>query len=188
MTIKTVSDLDGDLAHTAWNLYRDAMSTVNDLAAQRHLMTRTEFDQVAADTRIDKLLALDDAGQLAGLATLTNQLDAVDLIADEFFRRHWPDAHREHRIWYIGLVAVHPQQQGRGAFGDLFTHIYDVAAPHDGLVGLDICRFNEDIRHLPHAIQLLLRRMSGGRAVTERVDTQSFWLHDLTGATLGGPR
>jgi hypothetical protein len=184
VTVKFVDVLDGELAETVWTLYRAAFAGLDALAAQRHLMHRSEFDTVVADPRVDKVLALDDAGALAGVASYTNDLDAVPLISPAYFRQRWPEAYEQRRIWYIGFLAVDPAAQGGGTFTDLFTELYQVASPRNGLVAMDICTYNDDVHHLPTAIKLLLRRSSGGRARSLLADAQSYWVFDTAGETL----
>jgi hypothetical protein len=190
MTVKFLDTLDGELADSAWKLYVDAFEELNHLAVQRHLMYRNEFDEVMADTRVDKVLTLDDAGALAGVATFTNELDAVPLIAPQYFEHHWPEHYASKRIWYIGFVAVAPAAQGSGAFTEVFEEFYRIAEPHDGLVGLDICNYNKETHHLPRAIEVWLKRLSRGASRAVRIDDQAFYLYDMTGATLmaGVPR
>jgi hypothetical protein len=184
MTVKFLDILEGELTEAAWQVYRSAFEELNALAAQRHLMYRSEFDGVMSDPRVDKVLTLDDAGALAGIATITRDLDAVPLIAPPFFARRWPQQYAQRRIWYIGFVAVAPAAQGGSAFTDAFNEYYRIAEAEDGLVGMDICAHNELAHRLPRAIQLQLRRLSGGAATAERVDTQSFWMFDMRGRTL----
>lgn len=179
MTVKFVQVLDGDLADSAWELYTAAFTELNRKAVQRHLMTRAEFDQVMADERVDKVLTLGDAGEMVGLSTFTNHLDAVPLIAPEYFEAHWPVHYAQQRIWYIGFVAVAPAAQGSGAFTEVFIEFHKIAAAVDGIVGLDVCVANEDVARLPRAIEIFLRRLSGGVSRATRIDRQNYWLFEM---------
>lgn len=185
MTVKQADVVDGELLEDSWSLYEAAFAELNAFAVARHLMTRNEFDQVMADPRVVKHLILDDAGVLAGLATFTNTLEAVPLIAPEYFARRWPQQYEQRRIWYIGFVAVAPHARNLGAFAEVFAEFYQIADAVDGLVAMDICTFNEDVRHLPRAIALRLSALSTGRSRAERIDQQSFWLYDMRGQTIG---
>jgi hypothetical protein len=80
MTVKMVTDLPAPLVDEAWILYTEAFRELNALAVQRHLMYRHEFDEVVADRRVRKYLAVDDGGRLTGLATYTNHLEAMPLL------------------------------------------------------------------------------------------------------------
>jgi hypothetical protein len=184
MTTKQLAAVDGDLAKEARDLYYDAFRELNAFAANRHLMTDEEFYAVMADERITKFLILDDGGSLAGLITWTNHLEAVPLIAPEYYRRRWPEHVEQGRYFYIPFFATGPAARHSGAFVEGFAELFRIAEPVDGLVGLDICVFNEQQHRLPQTILVLLKRMSGGRSLSERSDEQSFWTFDLTGNTL----
>jgi hypothetical protein len=181
-TLKLFDSLGGELAETSWAIYRECFERLNADAAQRHLMYRPEFDEVMADERVLKLMPLDDAGVPVGLATFSNRLDAFPLIAPEFYAKHWPGPYAEHRIFYCGFVGVIDRARMTSAFKDIFAKFYEITEPVQGLVALDICTRNEDVLKLPHMIGRALHRMSDRRSTYERVDAQSFWLYDVTGA------
>jgi hypothetical protein len=156
MTIKWVTDLPEPLLDEAWTLYTEAFRELDALAVQRHLMYRQEFDDVVADRRVRKYLAVDDGGRLTGLATYTNHLEAMPLVSPTYFERRWPAFYAEHRIWYVGFVAVRPSVwQG-------------------GIRVFDMCRHNVE-RGLQLAVAALLDRLGGLRA--ERADEQSYWMY-----------
>ena len=182
MVIKIVDQInDDELGETAWQLYDAAFRELNAMAVQRHLMYRHEFDEVMSDTRVQKYLCVDDDGTLAGLATYTNDLDAVPLIAPQYFERHWPEHYAGKRIWYIGFVAVHPQVQGKHMFKQLVEQLYVTAATQNGLVGIDICSYNDDVRRMSRVFRLLVSRMSGTMRFN-RIDQQSYWLYEFPSA------
>src|ERR1700753_3252601 len=107
MLVKVIDQItDDDLHEAVWKLYEDSFAELRSLAVQRHLMYRSEFDEVMRDTRIGKYLALDDDGTVCRIATYTNDLEAVPLIAPEYFERHYPEQYAAQKIWYIGFVAV----------------------------------------------------------------------------------
>src|SRR4051812_24693356 len=176
MLIKVIDQItDADLHEAVWKLYQDAFEELNTMAVQRHLMFRSEFDEVMSDSRVHKYLAMDDDGTLCGLATYTNDLDAVPLISPQYFERHWPEHYAAQKIWYIGFVAVDPQSQGREVFANLVEQMYLVASAQNGLVGLDICSYNDDARHMSRIFRLMVSRLSGNMRFN-RIDQQSFWL------------
>jgi hypothetical protein len=177
--IKVVDSLDGSLLEDAWTLYHEAFRDLNAYAVQRHLMHRHEFDTVMADGRIDKYLLLGDTGTLAGMSTFTRDLDAWPLISPAYFERRWPRRYAERRIWWVGFVAVDPEQ-GRPlhAFAALVEAMQLVVAGANGVVGLDICRYNADARHLDRASNLLVRRITSTVNI-ERADEQTFWLYEF---------
>jgi hypothetical protein len=182
MFIKVVDQLnDGDFLEAAWELYTEAFRDLNALAVQRHLMYRSEFDEVMSDQRVQKYLALDDDGRLCGLGTYTNDLSAVPLISPEYFERHWPDHYATRRIWYIGFLAVHPEAQGREAFAQIVEQMYLIAVTNNGLVGLDICNYNDDVRSMSRVFRVMIRRLCREMRFT-RIDQQSYWLYEFPSA------
>jgi len=182
MLVKVMDSItDEDLHKAVWTLYEDSFEDLRSLAVQRHLMYRSEFDDVMLDTRIDKYLALDDDGTLCGIATYTNVLEAVPLIAPEYFERHWPEHYAARKIWYIGFVAVSPQAQGREAFAQLVEQMYLVASTQNGLVGLDICTYNDDVRHMSRVFRLMVSRLAETMRF-KRIDQQSYWLYEFPSA------
>jgi hypothetical protein len=182
MLVKVIDQLnDGDLREALWKLYEDSFAELRSLAVQRHLMYRCEFDEVMSDPRISKYLALDDDGTPCGIATYTNDLDAVPLIAPEYFARHWPEHYAAKKIWYIGFVAVNPQAQGREAFALLVEQMYLIASSQNGVVGLDICTYNDDVRHMSRIFRLMISRIAENMRFS-RIDQQSYWLYEFPAA------
>ena len=179
MLIKVIDRItDEDLQEALWTLYQDAFQELNTLAVQRHLMYRSEFDEVMRDSRVSKYLALQDDGTLCGVATYTNDLDAVPLISPRYFERHWPEHYAARKIWYIGFVAVNPEHQGNEAFASLVEQMYLVASSQNGLVGLDICTYNDDVRRMSRIFRLMVGRLSENMRFN-RIDQQSYWLYEF---------
>jgi hypothetical protein len=181
MNIKVVDAVYGDLLESGWDLYYDAFRELNALAVQRHLMYRSEFDDVMHDERVQKYLCLDDEAQLCGLSTYTNDLDAMPLISPPYFERRWPELYAQRRIWYCGFVAVQKTERATTAFGDLVEAMYRMAASQNGIIGLDFCRFNDSSHHMARVIELKLHRLSG-KVRAERMDEQAFWLYEFPNA------
>jgi hypothetical protein len=180
MTVKVVDELHESLIEDAWTLYHEAFHELNAFTVQRHLMYRSEFDEVMRDRRVQKYLCLDDSGALCGMSTYTNELDAVPLISPQYFQRRWPKRYAEKRIWYVGFVAVAPNGREMHAFVELVEAMQLVAAPQNGVVGLDVCRYNDDARRMSRAIGLLVRRITSTVRM-ERADEQSYWLYEFPG-------
>jgi len=179
MLIKVVDQItDEDLHNAAWAMYQDAFEELNTLAVQRHMMFRSEFDEVMRDTRVSKYLALTDEGTLCGISTYTNDLEAVPLIAPQYFERHWPEHYAARKIWYIGFIAVSPEHQGREAFAQMVEQMYLVVSIQNGLVGLDICSYNDDVRHMSRVFRLMISRVAENMRFS-RIDQQSYWLYEF---------
>jgi hypothetical protein len=181
MNVKVVDEVHESLVEDAWSLYHEAFEELNAYAVQRHLMYRGEFDDVMRDRRVQKYLCLDDDDVLCGLSTYTNDLDAVPLISPQYFKRRWPQHYAERRIWYCGFVAVHPNGRAANAFAELVEAMYLVAATQNGIIALDMCRFNDGVRRLSRVVPLMLHRLSG-EVRTERMDEQSYWLYEFPAA------
>jgi GNAT superfamily N-acetyltransferase len=184
MLVKVLAQItDDQLLEAAWILYRDAFEELNTQAAQRHLMHRSEFDEVMQDGRVDKYLALESDGTLSGIACYTNHLEAIPLIAPQYFERHWPEHFAARRIWYIVFVAVSPHAQGKQAFAQLVEQMYLVAATQNGMVGLDICTYNDEVRRMSRIFRLMVGRLCNNNMRFNRIDQQSFWLYEFPAAT-----
>jgi hypothetical protein len=181
MTVKVVDVLHGSLLEDAWSLYHEAFEELNAFAVQRHLMYRTEFDDVMLDQRVQKYLCLADDDTLCGMSTYTNDLDSMPLISPPYFERRWPQHYAERRVWYCGFVAVHPNGRTANAFGELVEAMYLVAAAQNGIIALDMCRHNDQQRRLSRVVPLMLHRLSGD-VRTERMDEQSYWLYEFRAA------
>jgi hypothetical protein len=181
MYVKVVDEIHKSLIEDAWALYHEAFRELNGLAVQRHLMFRHEFDDVMQDRRVQKYLCFDGNDMLRGLSTYTNDLDAMPLISPQYFARRWPKHYAEHRIWYCGFVAVHTDAQAGSTFGELVEAMYLVAATQNGIIALDMCRFNVESRRLSRVVPLMLHRLSGD-VRTERMDEQSYWLYEFRAA------
>jgi hypothetical protein len=182
MRIEVVERLGAELLDRAWGLYNDAFEELRAAAVQRHLMYRDEFDAVMGDPRVGKYLAYDADGDFAGLATLTNRLEAVPLISPEYFQRRWPERFAERRIFYVGFAAVCPGDRGSGIFAGFVAAMYQVAAAHQGVIALDICRRNEEEFGLPEAVRALFDRLARGTRI-HRLDEQVYWLYEFPAST-----
>jgi hypothetical protein len=181
MDVKVVDKVGADLLDEAWTLYFDAFEELNTLAVQRHLMWRWEFDDVMADARIRKYLALDDTGRLVGLSAYTNDLHAVPLISPAYFRRHYPAEYAAGQVWYCEFVAVTrsgKDQPDGGAFAALVEAMWRDA--NGGIIALDMCRINADVRGMSRVVPLMLHRLAG-EVRTERADEQSYWIYEFPG-------
>jgi hypothetical protein len=179
MLIKVVDQVnEEDVLEAVWKLYFESFKEINALAVQRHLMYRSEFDEVMRDQRIQKYLCLDDDGTLCGLSTYTNKLEAMPLISPAYFERRWPELYKQHKIWYCGFVAVLPIGRSNFSFAELVEAMYLAAATQNGIIALDFCRHNDAVRHMSRAVRLMLHRLSGG-VNAECMDQQSFWLYEF---------
>jgi hypothetical protein len=180
--VQVFDALPADLLEPAWEFYRTTFAPLSTRAATRHLMTRPEFEALVADRRALKFLTTDDGG-LTGLSVMSADLDAVPLISPPFFEANWPERYAENRLVYCVFIGAVPGDRGDGVFVALQQEIYDrMVAPVDAAVLLDICMWNETTLRLPWAVEGILTRISGSARAT-RVDSQSYWLYEFSGAS-----
>jgi hypothetical protein len=168
-------DPDGAL----WYSYEKAFTEVNTLAAQRHLMTITEFGQVLRDTRITKYVASNDNGDVLGHSVLTDDLRAWPLISPAYFERRWPKEYADRRIIYIGWVCALPGAPVT-TFPDLIAAMLPTVVDRDCIGVMDFCTHNV-VRGLPRATSRILGRLRPTDRVTHRaLDAQEFhaWRFD----------
>lgn len=179
----------GVLAH-AWEFYQDVFTTINALAVQRHKMTSTEFYDVATDKRVSKWVSTELGPELmgesvpliTGLGVQTDDLDAWPLISPEYFKRKWPDAYADKRIFYTGFVGVHPEapiNTFRNLLDDMIKPIIAVR----GVAIMDFCATNVDGRRLPHAVDRILGRLTPVVEPGTVIDRQEFWAYDFGALT-----
>jgi hypothetical protein len=161
----------------AWNLYVAAFDELRAAAVQRHVMHRAEFDEVMADDRVEKYVALAPDGSLAGLSTLTNDLDAMPLISPDYFAHRWPDRYAERRIWYLGFIAIATDHRRSGVFEAMIERMWRVVRANAGVAALDLCARNES-RQLDSAITRTLTALTP-EVIPTRLDTQAFWAWEL---------
>lgn len=163
----------------AWRVYAAAMTPLAVLAIQRHLMTHNEFVSMCTDTRVIKYLGYDDTGRMSTVATCTNHLAAVDLISQPYFKRRWPEAFKEKRIWYCPYaVSVDPSHR---LFPMLIAAMYEVMVDNGGGVFVfDSCRRNEK---LSRAIAVVLKRIAAKGTAVLPADEQTYYIYETGAAT-----
>src|SRR3982750_2977952 len=124
MKIEERSAVTVDLLDEAWAFYEDVFTEVNALAANRHLMTFDEFEQVMADRRVQKWFAFSDDGRIIGMSTITNVLSAWPLVSPAFFAERYPSHYERQAIWYIGFICCNVEGTRAYAFRDLIARVY----------------------------------------------------------------
>lgn len=167
--------LPAALHYCAWDWYQKVFAEIDELAANRHLMYRSEFADVCETSRISKFLDTTDDGTIIGMSVITNDLYTWPLISPRYFQRHWPHHFDQESIWYIGFVGVdRTLGVGRTTFSDLIGAMYPRVADSDGIFVMDFCTENVN-RRLP----ALTRRVVGNlnpATILEQVDAQTFWV------------
>jgi hypothetical protein len=157
----------------AWALYADTFAEVNELAAQRHLMTLDEFVDVYHNPNVRKFFAY-DGGELVGMSVLTNKLDEWPLISPRYFARRWPEQYEREAIWYIGFVGVTPNHSH--SFRDLIRQMYAYVISNNGMGVMDFCTYNLVDRRLGEVTHKLLSHINRDASM-EVVDAQTTVLY-----------
>ena len=181
MHVDVAKILSGPQGDDAWSLYTAAFEDLKSQAVQRHVMYRSEFDEVMTDDRVEKYVALSPDGALAGLSTFTNDLDAMPLISPDYFAHRWPDHYAERRIWYLGFIAIAETQRRSGVFEAMIEKMWRSVRANAGVAALDLCARNES-RNLNNAITRTLTSLTPD-VVATRLDTQAFWSWELPTAS-----
>lgn len=173
ITVHAPNVLDGDLLEESYELYERLFRKINEQAAQRHLMTRPEYNVVASDRRVTKYLAY-DGGRLVGVSTLLNDLDAWPLLSPAYYRRRFPEQYAARQIWYVGYVgAARPL-----VFPELVGAMYPRVAR--GIVAMDFCT-RRQLDELPQKTHEMLHMLSGGSVRAARLDDQATYAYRFDG-------
>jgi GNAT superfamily N-acetyltransferase len=179
MDLVTKPVVTGTEAEACWSFYDRAFEDLRIKAAQRHALTRDEFEDVMVDSRVDKILVTKDrAAGPCGMATLTNDLKAVPLISPEYYQARWPQFYAEQKIYYVGFLAVDPNYHGTGVLSKLLSSMCDIVPAQGGMIAADICSFNEDVLKLPE----LFARVFGTfrpKPALNRLDAQTYWSYEF---------
>jgi ribosomal protein S18 acetylase RimI-like enzyme len=172
--------IDGDLVDPLYELYERAFDPLRWAAAAPHTMSREHFAQLLADKRVVKHVVFDTQrdNRPCGIATLTNDLSSYEYVSPEYFAHRWPEEFAQGRVWYVAFLAVDPDYQGTGTVAHLVGSICQVVSETGGVVGLDVCGYNEQAIRLPAALLRLGRTFSPG-VTHQRVDTQSYWAYEF---------
>lgn len=143
MRIVLAESLEGTIAEELWEMYRPSVAPLETLSVDREAYTHDEFVATMADPRTLKYLAQDDAGTTRGMVTITRHLETVRWINAKYFAARWPKEHAEGRIYYVGMITMHPDFQGRGGFKQLLEPIAHLVSRDDGVIGFDVCAHND---------------------------------------------
>ncbi len=177
VTIHPRAVVDASDREGAWSTYEAAFTPLRSVAMQRHLMTRTEFEQVLDDRRVTKYLAADAEGHVVGLGTMTNQIESMPLVEPHFFATRWPEHWAAGRCYYIGFVASHPDRQGTELFTELIQLMSYTASLTGGVAVLDVCQHHLDRYSLPQSIGRITAAVVP-QVQVHQVDAQTYWAYE----------
>lgn len=176
MNIEVKPSLTTGETHSAWDLYSEVFADINLLAAQRHLMSWFEFDEMCAEPVIQKHLAY-DGDDLIGMSVITNELRAWPLISPEFFAHRFPQQYKHKAIWYVGFVGCRPVGRAVHAFSELIRSMWPQVMDSHGLAVMDYCAYNVAMNRLPERSLKVQQRLNP-LVVMERIDSQGFYAFD----------
>jgi hypothetical protein len=148
LPVKVLTEVDEVMTERLWHLYQKTFAPLATRAALRHTLLREEFVGQMRDERVWKYVAMDDQGTPAGLATMTCDLSTVPDVSPDYYTSRWPDAHAEGRLFYLGYLIVHPRYQDTETFNELILATVGTVAQAGGVLGFDMCRFNQEHRRL----------------------------------------
>lgn len=176
--LRTVGQLTDDEISDAYTLYHTCMEPLEIETPQKHLMDEGDFKEMMLDECITKALVVDEAGELVTFGTYTTDITALPLLSWKFYRHWWEDEFDRGAIVYVPFIVSAGHHK---AYRTFVEHIYALAAPMRGLVGVDVCDYNEDEHHFVDAIAVTTRRLSHGKSRHYRLGYQGYWLYDVTG-------
>ncbi|WP_432561868.1 hypothetical protein [Kineococcus sp. SYSU DK003] len=171
--------LDGNDREDAWKAYELAFSGLAVRAAQQHLMTREEFEEVCLDERWRKYVIrdVDRDGTVGAFGTATNDLSVVPLLSLDFYADRYPRQFADRTICYIGCIGVHPSYRSSGAFVRIVETICRGIHEQGGVAAVDVCAYNDEQLALPRLINRITRTFG---TEGERLDTQAFYGYDFS--------
>lgn len=180
MRLEMTTAITGDRVEACWELYELAFGELRTVAVQRQLILRAEFDEVLADERVTKYVAVDEAAgeRCCAVAAATTDLQAMPLVSPDYFEHRWPQLYRDGHIWYVGFVAIAPEHQRGPLFGRIVGDIARSAAAVGGVAAMDVSRYVSEQRRLPEALARYFTRLAPGtRGV--RLDEQAYWAYEF---------
>lgn len=156
-----------------WPVYEAAFIPMRTRAAARHLLSREEFAEEMADSRIMKLLAWDEQGSAVAMTTIATDLAAVAWISPAFYTTRYDEAFRRGSLWYVGYTLAHPAARRTTAFVDMLDALIDLLSTNRVTVGCDISRFNKlTLKFVDHLFERSSRTVD---VVATEVDVQTYY-------------
>lgn len=189
--ITTHEYLPAELHEPLWDMYFTAFTPLRKLAAQRHVMFRSEYDDLMYDDRVTKIVARDrrhpyteaNSAPVLGLAVVTNDLKALPLIEPEYFAAREPKLYEQGHVWYTAFVCTRRKPVApRETFRLLIDRVAEPIRPVRGVCYMDYAKCNVD-RDLPLSSNRLLA-LTDPNAEAVAVDYQAYWAYYPAGRPL----
>ena len=173
-SVRVVPAVDLDTAQRFWALYRDTFAPLAIAAVNRHLLRESEFMEVMADERVDKYLVCDnDTGEALAMCTLTNHLDTVTWVSEEYFAHHYPEHAARNAVYYLGFSLVGSARRRVQLFTQLITQVSRTLIAQDAMCAYDICQYNNETIGLGNAVGAMIQTV--GAIDVRAVDTQTYY-------------
>ena len=134
-------------------MYEQAFGPLRVLAVARQVLTEEEFGAELDNPRVWKYLALDSDGELAGLTTLSDDLSTMPWISPEYFEHHYPREWSRRAVFYVGVTLVRPDKRRDHIVTMMAEHVAQRVASVEGVLGYDLCGFNDRSRSLGRVIE-----------------------------------
>lgn len=135
--------VEGAAAEAIWEMYEEAFTPLDELAAQRHLWTREEVLAELANPAIVKFVGW-SGDYPVGLAMVTNELELVPMISPAFLRHRFPEQAARNAIFYGIVIFVRTGFRGKTLFARLSMLMGQETARHGGVVLFDVCSYNRE--------------------------------------------
>lgn len=163
-----------DLKDRFWRLYESAFGPLRVLAAARQVLTEQEFAEELDNHRVWKYVADDRAGDLLGLTTVTDDITLLPWLSPEYFAHRYPEQWRRQAVFYVGVTLVRPSVRGERIFRETTRHIGRRVAAARGVIGYDICQYNDEHRSLARVTGKVLQTVAD--FTVSPVDVQTYYV------------
>lgn len=170
-----------DLMQSFWPVYQEAFGPLRVLAAARQVLTEEEFAAELDDPRVWKYVALDAAGQLAGLTTLTDEISTIPWISPEYYEYHYPEEWNRRALFYGGISLVRPGMRRHPVYAHMVTCVAHRVAAAQGVLATDMCGFNVNRLSMAHASEQILNRVADFEV--QAVDVQTYYVAKAIGTS-----
>lgn len=167
-----------DLRAHFWALYERAFGPLRVLAAARQVLTEDEFAAELDNPRVWKYVALDKDGDLAGLTTLSDDIATMPWISPEYFAHRYPCEWRRGAVFYVGVTLVRPDMRRDHIFSMMAKHLGQRVAAAQGVLGYDLCSFNDQGRSLGRVIEQIAAEDFES---VQAVDVQTYYVAHARG-------
>lgn len=163
-------------AEAIWEMYEEAFTPLDELAAQRHLWSKEEVLAELANELIVKFVGW-SGDEPVGLGMITNDLELVPMISPAFLRRRFPEQASRNAIYYGIVIFVRPGYRGKTLFARLGAQMAQEAALDSGVILFDVCSYNRENGAIDQNLGRIARPFQGSHM--SLIDQQSWFAVEL---------